>query len=71
MTITLNISNKQLFDKILWFLSHFKNDGLEISIENTQNIIQKQEKENPFSEFEGMWEKREISQESIREEAWK
>ncbi|CAA6813962.1 MAG: Unknown protein [uncultured Sulfurovum sp.] len=30
MTITLNIPNEQLFDKILWLLNRFKNDGLEI-----------------------------------------
>ena len=30
MTITLNIHNEQLFDKILWLLNLFKNDGLEI-----------------------------------------
>jgi hypothetical protein len=30
MTITLNIPNEQLFEKILWLLSRFKNDGLEI-----------------------------------------
>ena len=30
MTITLNVQNEQLFDKILWFLNRFKNDGLEI-----------------------------------------
>ena len=30
MQITINISNEQLFDKILWFLNSFKNQGLEI-----------------------------------------
>ena len=33
MQLTINISNEQLFDKILWFLNSFKNQGLEI-IEN-------------------------------------
>lgn len=30
MTITLNVPNEQLFEKILWFLNRFKNDGVEI-----------------------------------------
>ena len=31
MQIILNIPNKQLFEKILWLLNHFKNDGVEIT----------------------------------------
>ena len=30
MQITLNIPNEQLFEKILWLLSRFKSDGVEI-----------------------------------------
>ena len=30
MQVTLNIPNEQLSEKILWFLEHFKNEGLEI-----------------------------------------
>ncbi|CAA6825517.1 MAG: Unknown protein [uncultured Sulfurovum sp.] len=73
MTITLNIHNEQLFDKILWFLNRFQNDGLEI-ITHNKDSNQKDEKEpleNKFSQFSGMWENREITQESIREQAWK
>ena len=73
MTITLNIHNEQLFDKILWFLNRFQNDGLEI-ITHNKDTNQKDEKEpleNKFSQFSGMWENREITQESIREQAWK
>jgi len=29
-SITININNKQLVDKVMWFLEHLKNDGLEI-----------------------------------------
>jgi len=36
MTITINIQNKELFDKILWILEHFKDDGLEISTSRMQ-----------------------------------
>ena len=30
MQLIINISNEQLFEKILWLLNSFKNDGLEI-----------------------------------------
>ncbi|MBU1667312.1 hypothetical protein KKC13_02770 [bacterium] len=74
MTITLNIHNEQLFDKILWLLNRFKNDGLEIITSKKE-----QDKSTPtltqngldLSSFSGMWKEREISQESIREKAWK
>jgi len=29
MQLTINIANEELFDKILWFLNSFKNQGLE------------------------------------------
>ena len=29
-TLTLNIKNETLFEKVIWFLNHLKNDGLEI-----------------------------------------
>jgi len=29
-TITVNINNHNLFEKIIWLLERFKNDGLEI-----------------------------------------
>jgi len=35
MTITLNVQNEQLLDKILQFLNRFTNDGLEIITNNT------------------------------------
>ena len=30
-TLTINIQNETLTEKVLWMLEHFKNDGLEIS----------------------------------------
>jgi hypothetical protein len=36
MTITLNVQNEQLFDKILHFLNRFTNDGLEIITNRTK-----------------------------------
>ena len=73
MTITLNIHNEQLFDKILWFLNRFKNDGLEIITHyQDSNISDKKEpQEHKFSQFSGMWKDRDITQESIREQAWR
>ncbi|HFU75763.1 MAG TPA: hypothetical protein ENK66_05890 [Arcobacter sp.] len=71
MTITLNIQNEQLFDKIMWFLSRFKNDGLEIITDIQKNISTPTEPKNKFSEFAGIWKDRDITQESIREEAWR
>ena len=29
-SITININNDTLVDKVVWLLQHFKNDGLEI-----------------------------------------
>ncbi|NEW61624.1 hypothetical protein GSY74_10040, partial [Sulfurovum sp. bin170] len=51
----------------------FKNDGLEI-ITHHRESTPRQEKEQPqnrFSEFAGIWKDRDITQESIREKAWK
>jgi len=71
MTITLNIQNEQLFDKILWLLSRFKNDGLEIITDIQKNISTPTKSKNKFSEFSGIWKDRDITQESIREQAWR
>ncbi len=30
-TLTVNIQNDTLADKVVWLLEHFKNDGLEIT----------------------------------------
>lgn len=29
-SLTINIQNESLVEKVLWLLDHFKNDGLEI-----------------------------------------
>jgi len=29
-TLTINIANDTLVEKVMWLLEHFKNDGLEI-----------------------------------------
>jgi len=40
MQLTINIANEELFDKILWLLNSFKNQGLEI-IENKHISLSK------------------------------
>ena len=37
MTITLQIPNEQLFEKILWLLNRFKHDGVKI-VTNMQSV---------------------------------
>jgi len=38
MTITLNVQNEQLFNKILQLLNIFKNEGLEIITNRQKNL---------------------------------
>ncbi len=38
-TLTINIQNESLTEKVLWMLEHFKSDGLEISSkENIEDL---------------------------------
>ena len=72
MQLTIEIPNEQLFDKIVWLLNAFKSEGLKIITHNRTPIInQEKPPKNQFSEFSGMWKDRDITQESIREQAWK
>ena len=54
MQLTINISNEQLFDKILWFLNSFKNQGLEI-VEHSKEQFYSSKRDTPkgldFSAF--------------------
>ena len=53
MQLTIEIPNQPLYDKIVWFLSKFKDDGLKIvaSTQNKETISEK-----PFNprEFYGV-----------------
>ena len=71
MPLTINISNEQLFEKILWLLSRFENDGLEIITDIQKNKSTPTESKNKFSEFAGIWKDRDITQKSLREQAWR
>ena len=38
-SLTVNIKNNALTDKVLWMLKHFENDGLEVSsVENIDDL---------------------------------
>jgi len=55
-SITININNEKLVDKVMWFLDHLKNDGLEIiSKEDIDDLkllkATRQEKSVPFNEY--------------------
>ena len=72
MQLTIEIPNEQLFNKIVWLLNAFKSEGLKINTHNqTPTLNHEKPSKNQFSEFSGMWKERDITQESIREQAWK
>ncbi len=50
MIITLDIPNKQLFEKILWLLNRFKNDGVKIIV-NDQKNNSENKKNNYLKQF--------------------
>ena len=55
-SITLNIKNKQLVEKVSWILEHFKADGVEIvSKEDMEDLkvlkATRDEKSIPFDEY--------------------
>jgi hypothetical protein len=55
-SITININNEQLVDKVMWFLDCLKNDGLEIiSKEDIDDLkllkATRKEKSIPFNEY--------------------
>jgi hypothetical protein len=55
-TITINISDKKLTDKVLWLLQHFENEGLEItSKEDLEDLkllkAARTEEKVPFDEY--------------------
>ncbi len=55
-SITINIKNDKLADKVLWFLKHLQNDGLEIvSKEDLEDLkllkATRNEESIPFDEY--------------------
>jgi len=49
-SITINIKNDQLVDKVTWLLDHFKNDGLEIiskeDLDDLKSLIETRNEES-------------------------
>jgi len=68
MLITIDIKNESLKNKFLEFIKTL--DYVEIK-EIKDNISVKDSKKDKFSDFAGMWEDSNITQESIREKAWR
>jgi len=55
-TLTINIQDESLAEKVLWILEHFKNDGLEIvskeDIDDLKLLKKTREEESiPFEEY--------------------
>ena len=55
-SLTLNIKDNVLTDKVLWMLKHFENDGLEVSsVEDIDDLKSLKATRNeptiPFSEY--------------------
>ena len=55
-SITINITNEKLIDKITWLLEHFKNDGLEIVSKEDMDDLKllsatRNETSVPFDEY--------------------
>ncbi len=55
-SITININNDKLVDKVTWLLEHFKDDGLEIVSKEDMDDLKllkatRDEKSIPFYEY--------------------
>ena len=55
-SITININNEKLADKVMWFLEHLKNDGLEIISKEDMDDLKllratREEESIPFDEY--------------------
>jgi hypothetical protein len=55
-TVTINIQDESLAEKVLWILEHFKNDGLEIvskeDLDDLKLLKKTREEESiPFEEY--------------------
>ena len=55
-SITININNDKLVEKVTWLLEHFKNDGLEIVLKEDMDDLKllkatRNEDSIPFDEY--------------------
>ena len=70
MLVTLDIKNESMKDSFLNFIATL--DYIDIKSDKTtsNDLDTKIPKQNKFNSFAGMWENRDISIDSIRQEAW-
>ncbi len=40
MQIEVNFQNKEIANKVLWILEHFKNDGVEVTLIHDNEILE-------------------------------
>lgn len=52
MQLTINIKNNSIAEKVLWFLEHLKNDGVDIEITENQTLeIESIDKNDPDYDY--------------------
>ena len=65
MQLTVNIPNEKLFDKILWLLNSFKNDGVEV-------IVHQEKRANPQESLKGIFPHcADVTKQEQEKDAWK
>lgn len=69
MLITLNIKNDSKVENFLSFLKTL--DYVEVEENHHTQQMKHTKNQNKFGEFAGIWNGREITQESLRADAWK
>ncbi|MDD2698822.1 MAG: hypothetical protein PHF17_08490 [Arcobacteraceae bacterium] len=68
MLITLDIKNESMKDSFLNFIKTL--DYVDIKQSTDDEKIEHQSSKDKFKEFSGMWQDRNINQETLREKAW-
>jgi hypothetical protein len=68
MLITLDIKNESMNDSFLNFIKTLDYVDIKQSIDDEK--IEYQSSKDKFKEFSGMWQDRNINQETLREKAW-
>ncbi len=67
MLITIDVKNESFKNKFLEFIKTLD----YVEVKEIKDNIKKKSKKDKFSDFAGMWENSDITQESIREKAWR
>jgi len=61
--IVVNVYNKDILDKLLWVLKHFKNEGVEIIEEYNKNELEQSEWDDDY--IEKHWREIALSTDSV------